>query len=92
MGSWPATRFYLRPGRQVDGGIRRIVQSAGGRIVLTPAQAQNANAYADRFVHSIRAECLDRLILFGECRLLCALDEFVAHYHGERNHQGSRMS
>jgi hypothetical protein len=32
--------------------------------------------------------CLDRLILFGERRLLRALDEFVAHYHGERNHQG----
>jgi putative transposase len=39
-------------------------------------------------VRSIRAECLDRLILFGERRLLRAHDEFVAHYHGERNHQG----
>jgi len=38
-------------------------------------------------VRSIRAECLGRLILFGERRLLRA-DEFVAHYHGERNHQG----
>ncbi len=69
-------------------GFRRIVQSAGVRIVLTPARAPNANAYAERFVRSIRAECLDRLILFGERRLLHALDEFVAHYHGERNHQG----
>jgi putative transposase len=48
----------------------------------------NANAYAERFVRSIREECLDRLILFGERRLFRALDEFVAHYHGERNHQG----
>ena len=39
-------------------------------------------------MRSIREECLDRLILFGERRLLRALDEFVAHYHGERNHQG----
>jgi hypothetical protein len=46
------------------------------------------DAYAERFVRSIRAECLDRLILFGERRLFRALDEFVAHYHGERNHQG----
>jgi hypothetical protein len=37
---------------------------------------------------SIREECLDRLILFGERRLLRARDELVAHYHGERNHQG----
>jgi hypothetical protein len=39
-------------------------------------------------VRSIRGECLDRLILFGERRLVRALAEFVAHYHGERNHQG----
>ena len=58
------------------------------RIVLIPVRAPNANAYAERFVRSIREECLDRLILFGEGRLFRALDEFVAHYHGERNHQG----
>jgi transposase InsO family protein len=68
--------------------FRRIVQSAGVRIVLTPVRAPNANAYAERFVRSIREECLDRLILFGERRLGRALAEFVAHYHGERNHQG----
>jgi transposase InsO family protein len=69
-------------------GFRRIVQGAGVRIVLTPVQAPNANAYAERFVRSIREECLDRLILFGRRRLLRALNEFVAHYHGKRNHQG----
>ena len=69
-------------------GFRRIVQGAGVRIVLTPIQAPNANAHAERFVRSIRTECLDRLILFGERRLLRVLDEFVTHYHLERNHQG----
>jgi putative transposase len=69
-------------------GFRHILQGAGVRIALTPVQAPNANAYAERFVRSIREECLDRLILFGERRLFRALDEFVAHYHGERNHQG----
>ena len=68
--------------------FRRIVQGAGVRLVLMPVRAPNANAYAERFVRSIREECLDRLILFGEGRLFRALDEFVAHYHGERNHQG----
>jgi transposase InsO family protein len=66
----------------------RVLQGAGVRIVLTPLQAPNANAYAERFVRSIREECLDRLIFFGERRLLRALDAFVAHYHRERNHQG----
>ena len=49
------------------------------RIALTPVQAPNANAYAERFVRSIREECLDHLILFGERRLLRVLKEFVAH-------------
>ncbi|MGH7307181.1 MAG: integrase core domain-containing protein [Candidatus Rokuibacteriota bacterium] len=69
-------------------GFRDIVEGAGVRVVLTPLQGPNANAYAERFVRSVREECLDRLILFGERRLIRALDEFVAHYHGERNHQG----
>jgi putative transposase len=69
-------------------GFRGIVEGAGVRIVLTPIQAPNANAYAERFVRSIREECLDHLIVFGERRLLHVLKEFVAHYHEERNHQG----
>jgi putative transposase len=54
---------------------------------LSSASSSSA-AYAERFVRSIREECLDRLIFFGERRLLRALDAFVAHYHRERNHQG----
>ena len=76
-----------RDGKWTD-GFRALLEGAGVRIVRTPVQAPNANAYAERFVRSIHAECLDRLILFGERRLLHAVDEFVAHYHGERNHQG----
>jgi transposase InsO family protein len=56
--------------------------------ILRSLQAPNANAHAERFVRSIREECLDGLILFGERRLIRAVDGFVAHYHRERNHQG----
>ena len=89
MGSWWATRFSSAI--ETGSGPTDSATSSkapGVRIVLTPVQAPNANAYAERFVRSIREECLDRLVLFGERRLLRALDEFVAHYHGERNHQG----
>jgi len=51
-------------------------------------RAPNCNAYAERFVRSIKEECLSRLILFGEASLRRALREYVAHYHTERNHQG----
>lgn len=69
-------------------GFRSILAGAGVRVVLTPFQAPNANAHTERFVRSIREECLDRLILFGDRRLRRVLDEFVEHYHKERNHQG----
>jgi putative transposase len=76
-----------RDGKWTD-GFRELLEESGVRVVLTPYQAPNANAHAERFVRSIREECLDRLILFGERRLTRALDQFTAHYHRERNHQG----
>ena len=57
-------------------------------VVLTPYRAPNANAYAERFVRSIKEECLDRVILFGEHHLRRTIAEYVEHYHRERNHQG----
>ena len=61
---------------------------AGIRVVQTPYRAPNANAYAERFVRSIKEECLNRLIPCGERHHRRAVAEFVAHYHRERNHQG----
>ena len=69
-------------------GFRSILEGAEVRVVRTPFQAPNANAYAERFVRSLREECLDHLILFGQRRLLRALAEFVEYYHTKRNHQG----
>ena len=54
----------------------------------TPYEAPNANAYAERFVRSIKEECLDRMIPLGERHFRRAVAEFVEHYHRERNHQG----
>ena len=48
----------------------------------------HANAHAERFVRSIKDECLNRVIPLGERHLRRVLHEFVEHYHGERNHQG----
>jgi putative transposase len=68
--------------------VRRLLNEAGLRVVQTPLQAPNANAYAERFVRSIKEECLDRIIPIGERHFRRALTEFVDHYHRERNHQG----
>lgn len=68
--------------------FRRILADAGLASVKLPYEAPNSNAIAERFVRSIKRECLDRLILWGEDSLQRALREYVAHYNGERNHQG----
>ena len=68
--------------------MRSLLGEAGIRVVQTPFQAPNANAYAERFVRSIKEECLDRVIPFGERHLRRTIAEFVEHYHRERNHQG----
>ena len=74
--------------RKWSGDVRRRLHEAGIRVVLTPERAPNANAYAERFVRSIKEECLDLLIPFGEGHSRHAIAEYVAHYHAERNHQG----
>jgi len=53
-----------------------------------PPRSPNLNAYAERFVRSIKEECLYRMILFGEKMLRHAVTQYVEHYHVERNHQG----
>ena len=53
-----------------------------------PARSPNLNAFAEHFVRSIRQECLDRMVFFGEASLCRAVTEFVSHYNRERNHQG----
>jgi transposase InsO family protein len=68
--------------------VRDRLGEAGIRVVQTPFQAPNANAYSERFVRSIKHECLNHVIPFGERHLRQAIAEFVEHYHGERNHQG----
>ena len=65
-----------------------IIDAAGVTRVPLPPRSPNLNAYAERWVRSVKEECLSRLILFGEASLRHALTQYVAHFHHERNHQG----
>src|SRR5262244_148971 len=60
----------------------------GIESVKLPPRSPNLNAYAERFVRTIKESCLDQMILFGEDSLRWAVHQFVIHYHEERNHQG----
>jgi putative transposase len=66
----------------------RFLEIAGVRVIRTSHRAPNCNAYAERFVRSIKDECLDRIIPMGERHFRRAVAEYVEHYHRERNHQG----
>jgi transposase InsO family protein len=68
--------------------FQQIIDEAGVERVVLPPQSPNLNAYAERWVRSVKEECLSRLILFGEASLHHALTQYVAHFHHERNHQG----
>jgi putative transposase len=66
----------------------KMIAEAGVESVKLSPRSPNLNAHAERFVRSIKEPCLERLIFFGEVSLRTAIQNFVAHYHGERNHQG----
>jgi len=65
-----------------------ILMGSGIESVRLPPRSPNLNAYAERFVRTIKEGCLEQMIFFGEDSLRNAIREFVAHYHLERNHQG----
>jgi putative transposase len=65
-----------------------VFVSEGITILRTPFRAPNANACAERWVRTVRQECLDHIIIFNEAHLRSVLREFVAHYNSERPHQG----
>jgi putative transposase len=68
--------------------FQQIIDDTGVERVVLPPRSPNLNAYAERWVRSVKEECLARLILFGEKALQHALMEYGTHYHHERNHQG----
>jgi len=69
-------------------GFREILKQGGMKVLRLPAKSPNLNAFAERFVLSIKTECLDRMVPLGEAHLRRSVTEFVQHYHHERNHQG----
>jgi transposase InsO family protein len=69
-------------------GLQALLASGGVETIFAPPRSPNCNAYAERFVRSIKEECLGRMIFFGEASLRRALREYVVHYNAQRPHQG----
>jgi transposase InsO family protein len=68
--------------------VRKMLRDAGAKPVRLPRRSPNLNAFIERFVRSIKEECLDRVIPLGEAHLRELIRECMIHYHEERPHQG----
>lgn len=68
--------------------FRGFLAREGTEVVRLPPRSPNLNAFAERFVRSIKQECLSRMVFLGQASLRHAITQYMTHYHGERNHQG----
>lgn len=83
------TRFALHDrDTKFSSSFQTMLKSSGVQPILLPPRSPDLNAFAERWVRSIKEECLSKLILFGETSLRRTTTEFTKHYHHERNHQG----
>src|SRR5258708_692463 len=72
--------------------FRAIIASGRVKPLALPARSPNLNAYAERWVRSVKEECLSKVILFGERSLRRALSSYGGHFHNHRNHSGEGKS
>jgi transposase InsO family protein len=68
-------------------GFDDVFRAEGAEVLVTPVQAPNANAYAERWIRTVRAECLDWLLIIGRCHLEQVLRRYVEHYNRHRPHR-----
>ena len=84
----PVLRFSPPDEIWISRGGCSVLKAGGVKPLKLPARSPNLNAFAERWVRSVKEECLSKLILFGESSLRRAVTAFGEHYHRERNHQG----
>jgi putative transposase len=85
-------RFLIRDrDSKYSGAFDEVLRSGGIRVVKTPVRAPRANAIAERFVRTVRAECLDWLLIVNRRHLERVLRVFVEHYNTQRPHRALKL-
>jgi putative transposase len=87
-GRAPPLRFLIHDrDSKFSGSFDKVYRSEGTEVILTPIRAPNANAYAERWVRTVRAECLDWTLILGGRHLDRVLQTYAEHYNGHRAHR-----
>jgi transposase InsO family protein len=80
-------RLIHDPGKPFAKEFKEILDGGGVKTLRLPRRSPDLNAYAERWVRTIKENCLDQMILIGETSLRRVVKEFVEHYNTERAHQ-----
>jgi transposase InsO family protein len=89
----PEARFLIRDrDSKFPGSFDEVFRSDGARAILTPIRAPNANAFAERWIRTVRAECLDWMLILGRRHLDRVLQTYAEHYNGHRPHRALELA
>jgi transposase InsO family protein len=78
--------------RKFSRGFDEVFRSEGIEVIRTPVQAPNANAFAERWVRTVRSDCLDRILILGRRHLERVLRVYTNHYNGHRPHRARQLA